>query len=164
MHTFAYPNRPWPNHHLTKPYEWQYTAPSFLDQLLGDGLDALEHVVEVLPEGVAADDPGNDPAIDDTPVAEVIVDGAVVDTVDFVGGVVSREARLRIFELLSERFELPAIVHATASVSPWARLGPGAQVLARVVVGQRSAVIAAVAIFAAAVVVIDNDSLGCFVE
>ena len=44
----------------------------------------------IVGEGVAADDPGNDPAIDDTPVAEVIVDGAVVDTVDFVGGVVSR--------------------------------------------------------------------------
>lgn len=44
----------------------------------------------VVGSGVAADDPANDPAIDDTPVAEVIVDGAVVDTVAFAGGVVSR--------------------------------------------------------------------------
>ena len=36
--------------------------------------------------------------------------------------------------LLEAGFELPAIVHASAAVSPWARLGRGVQVLAMAVV------------------------------
>jgi sugar O-acyltransferase (sialic acid O-acetyltransferase NeuD family) len=52
-----------------------------------------------------------------------------------VGGVGSSSARRRVFErLLAAEFELPAIVHAAAIVSPWARLGRGAQVLAGAVV------------------------------
>ncbi|HEV8601979.1 MAG TPA: acetyltransferase [Gaiellaceae bacterium] len=52
-----------------------------------------------------------------------------------VGGVEDAAPRARAFERLAAAgFELPAIVHSRASVSPWARLGRGAQVLAGVVV------------------------------
>ena len=52
-----------------------------------------------------------------------------------VGGVGASEGRRAAFErLLAEGFELPPIVHASASVSPWARLGRGVQVLAAAVV------------------------------
>ena len=53
-----------------------------------------------------------------------------------VGGTGESSARRRVFERLGEAgFELPAIVHGAASVSPWARLARGAQVLAAAVVG-----------------------------
>lgn len=53
-----------------------------------------------------------------------------------VGGIGESGARRRVFERLREAgFELPEIVHAAASVSPWAQLAPGAQVLAAAVVG-----------------------------
>ncbi len=53
-----------------------------------------------------------------------------------VGGTRDGGPRQRVFGRLREAgFELPAIVHATASVSSWARLAPGAQVLAAAVVG-----------------------------
>jgi sugar O-acyltransferase (sialic acid O-acetyltransferase NeuD family) len=52
-----------------------------------------------------------------------------------VGGVGASEGRRAVFErLLAEGFGLPPIVHASASVSPWARLGRGVQVLAAAVV------------------------------
>jgi UDP-perosamine 4-acetyltransferase len=52
-----------------------------------------------------------------------------------VGGVGASEGRRAVFErLLAEGFELPPIVHASASVSPWARLGRGIQILAAAVV------------------------------
>lgn len=52
-----------------------------------------------------------------------------------VGGVGDSSGRRRAFErLLSAGFDLPPIVHASAIVSPWARLGRGAQVLAAAVV------------------------------
>jgi UDP-perosamine 4-acetyltransferase len=52
-----------------------------------------------------------------------------------VGGVGDTSARRRVFErLVAAGFELPPIVHASAVVSPWARLGRGAQILAGAVV------------------------------
>ena len=52
-----------------------------------------------------------------------------------VGGTRDSGPRRRVFERLREAgFELPAIVHGAASVSPWARLGNGVQVLAAAVV------------------------------
>jgi UDP-perosamine 4-acetyltransferase len=52
-----------------------------------------------------------------------------------VGGIGDSSERRRIFErLLAAGFELPPIVHASAIVSPWARLGRGTQVLAAAVV------------------------------
>jgi UDP-perosamine 4-acetyltransferase len=52
-----------------------------------------------------------------------------------VGGVGDMSLRHAAFERLDAAgFELPAIVHASATVSPWAQLGPGAQVLAAAVV------------------------------
>lgn len=52
-----------------------------------------------------------------------------------VGGVVERAARRDVFARLDALgFALPPIVHATATVSAWADLGRGAQVLTRVVV------------------------------
>jgi sugar O-acyltransferase (sialic acid O-acetyltransferase NeuD family) len=52
-----------------------------------------------------------------------------------IGGVADNEARERAFaRLVAAGFELPPIVHATAHVSPWARLGSGVHVLAGVVV------------------------------
>jgi sugar O-acyltransferase (sialic acid O-acetyltransferase NeuD family) len=48
-----------------------------------------------------------------------------------VGGIGSSSARRAVFErLLDAGFELPPIVHASAVVSPWAKLGRGTQVLA----------------------------------
>ncbi len=52
-----------------------------------------------------------------------------------IGGIGDSGPRRRAAErLLAEGFELPRILHATAAVSPWARLGRGAQVLATAVV------------------------------
>ncbi len=51
------------------------------------------------------------------------------------GGVGDDSGRRDIFRrLLAAGFEVPPIVHASAVVSPWARLGRGAQVLAAAVV------------------------------
>ena len=53
-----------------------------------------------------------------------------------VGGTRESAARRRVFERLREAgFELPPVVHGAASVSAWARLAHGAQVLAAAVVG-----------------------------
>jgi UDP-perosamine 4-acetyltransferase len=52
-----------------------------------------------------------------------------------VGGTRDSGPRRRVFDRLREAgFELPPVVHAAASVSSWARLGSGAQVLAAAVV------------------------------
>ncbi len=52
-----------------------------------------------------------------------------------VGGTRDSGPRRRVFERLREAgFELPEIVHRFASVSEWARVGSGAQVLAAAVV------------------------------
>jgi sugar O-acyltransferase (sialic acid O-acetyltransferase NeuD family) len=52
-----------------------------------------------------------------------------------VGGVGDTSARRRVIERLGAAgYELPPIVHASAVVSPWARLGRGAQILAGAVV------------------------------
>jgi UDP-perosamine 4-acetyltransferase len=52
-----------------------------------------------------------------------------------VGGIGDSAARRRVFErLLDAGFELPEIVHSSATVSPWAQLGRGVQVLAAAVV------------------------------
>ena len=52
-----------------------------------------------------------------------------------VGGVLDPDPRRRVFERLREsEMEIPPIVHAAATVSRWARLAAGAQVLAAAVV------------------------------
>lgn len=51
-----------------------------------------------------------------------------------VGGVVDPDPRRRVFERLRESgVEIPPIVHAAATVSRWAHLGAGAQILAAAV-------------------------------
>jgi UDP-perosamine 4-acetyltransferase len=58
-----------------------------------------------------------------------------------IGGVGDNGPRTRAFErLLAAGFELPAVLHASASVSPWARLGRGVQVLAAAVVNADASV------------------------
>jgi UDP-perosamine 4-acetyltransferase len=48
-----------------------------------------------------------------------------------VGGIEDSGPRQRVFERLREAgFELPPIIHSSAVVSSWARLGTGAQILA----------------------------------
>jgi UDP-perosamine 4-acetyltransferase len=62
-------------------------------------------------------------------------DAGVADAFAGIGGVGSSQARKAAFaRLFGEGFELPAIIHATASISPFARLGDGCHVLARTVV------------------------------
>jgi sugar O-acyltransferase (sialic acid O-acetyltransferase NeuD family) len=52
-----------------------------------------------------------------------------------VGGIDDSSGRRGIFErLVTAGFELPAIIHASAVVSPWATLGRGVQVFAAAVV------------------------------
>jgi UDP-perosamine 4-acetyltransferase len=52
-----------------------------------------------------------------------------------VGGIGNSAARRGVFErLLAEGVELPPIVHASATVSPWARLGRGVHVLTGAIV------------------------------
>jgi sugar O-acyltransferase (sialic acid O-acetyltransferase NeuD family) len=52
-----------------------------------------------------------------------------------VGGIGDSSGRRGIFErLVTAGFELPAIIHASAIVSPWATLGRGVQVFAAAVV------------------------------
>jgi UDP-perosamine 4-acetyltransferase len=52
-----------------------------------------------------------------------------------VGGIGDSSGRRRIFErLVTQGFELPAIIHASAVVSPWATLGRGVQIFAATVV------------------------------
>jgi sugar O-acyltransferase (sialic acid O-acetyltransferase NeuD family) len=52
-----------------------------------------------------------------------------------VGGIGDSSGRRGIFErLVTAGFELPAIIHASAVVSPWATLGRGVQVFAAAVV------------------------------
>lgn len=66
---------------------------------------------------------------------ERIRSDGVVHAFAGIGGIGDSSARRRVFErLLAAGFELPAIVHASAVVSPWARLGRGAQVLAGAIV------------------------------
>ena len=56
-----------------------------------------------------------------------------------VGGVGDAAPRRAVFErLLAGGFELPAIVHASATVSPWARLGRGVQLLAGAILNARA--------------------------
>jgi sugar O-acyltransferase (sialic acid O-acetyltransferase NeuD family) len=52
-----------------------------------------------------------------------------------VGGIGDSSARRRLFErLCTADFDLPPIVHASAVVSPWARVGRGVQILAGAIV------------------------------
>lgn len=52
-----------------------------------------------------------------------------------VGGIGDNSGRERVFErLLGAGFELPAIMHASAVVSPWAAIGRGTHVLAGTIV------------------------------
>lgn len=52
-----------------------------------------------------------------------------------VAGIAESAARRGVFKRLADAgFELPTIVHASAVVSPWARLGRGVQVLAGAIV------------------------------
>lgn len=58
-----------------------------------------------------------------------------------VGGIEDPGPRVEVFERLrAAGFELPAIVHARASVSPFASVGAGAQLLAGVVVNAGASV------------------------
>lgn len=58
-----------------------------------------------------------------------------------VGGIGDSSARERVFERLREAgFELPPILHASAVVSPWARVGRGVHVLAGAIVNAEAEV------------------------
>jgi UDP-perosamine 4-acetyltransferase len=74
------------------------------------------------------------PVVASDALAELRADG-VAHAFAGVGGIADNSARERVFErLLEAGFELPPIVHASAAVSPWARLGRGVHVLAAAVV------------------------------
>jgi UDP-perosamine 4-acetyltransferase len=112
---------------------------SVLDALLSSGgFDVV---------AVADDDPARAggellgiPVVSGAELARLRADGVKHAFVG-VGGVGGNEPRRQAFErLLAAGFELPPIVHASASVSPWAELGRGAQVLATAVVNAGASV------------------------
>jgi UDP-perosamine 4-acetyltransferase len=74
------------------------------------------------------------PVVASERLAELRADG-VAHAFAGVGGIGDNSGRERVFErLLEAGFQLPPIVHASATVSPWARLGRGVHVLAAAVV------------------------------
>jgi UDP-perosamine 4-acetyltransferase len=74
------------------------------------------------------------PVVAPSALATLRADGVAYAFVG-VGGVGDSSGRTRVHEeLLRDGFELPAILHATAILSPWARVGPGAQILAGAIV------------------------------
>jgi sugar O-acyltransferase (sialic acid O-acetyltransferase NeuD family) len=105
-------------------------------------LDAIYSTEEFEPQALIDDDPDRaDGDILGVPViaeAEALArfrSEGVRHAFVGVGGTRDSTPRQRVFERLREaKFELPAIVHSKASVSPWARIGIGAQILAGAVV------------------------------
>ena len=115
------------------------------------GLGAGTHVKSVLealrsagrfdPEALVDDDPaltGTDvlgvPVVAPDALERLRADG-VAHAFAGVGGVGDNSARERVFErLLEAGFELPPILHASAVVSPRARIGRGVHVLAGTIV------------------------------
>jgi sugar O-acyltransferase (sialic acid O-acetyltransferase NeuD family) len=87
--------------------------------------------------GLVDDDPARTgqtilgfPVLGQDALARLRADG-VAHAFAGVGGIGSSSARQAVFgRLLETGFELPPIVHASATVSPWAELGRGSQVLA----------------------------------
>jgi sugar O-acyltransferase (sialic acid O-acetyltransferase NeuD family) len=104
-------------------------------------LDAIHSSGRFEVAGLVDDDParaGGDllgfPVLGPDALERLRTDG-VVHAFAGVGGIGDSSGRRRIFErLLAAGFEVPPIVHASAIVSPWVRLGRGAQVLAAAVV------------------------------
>lgn len=100
-------------------------------------LDALASTAEFRVSAILEDDPervGSEllgvPILPSSELERLQADGVTAAFVG-VGGVASSQARTRVFErLVAAGFELPPVVHASAVVSPWARLGRGVQVLA----------------------------------
>lgn len=104
-------------------------------------LDALASTGDVEVEAILEDDPGRVgdallgiPIRSSRELERLRADGIDAAFVG-VGGVSSSAARAEVFErLVGAGFELPPVVHASAFVSPWARLGRGVQILAGAVV------------------------------
>jgi UDP-perosamine 4-acetyltransferase len=127
------------------------TPPELGDAAPIVGLGAGTHVKSVLEAirsagrfevvGVIDDDPGRGgaevlgfPILAASELERLLGEG-VAHAFAGVGGIGDQSARRSVFErLVAAGFELPPIVHASAIVSPWARLGRGAQVLATAVV------------------------------
>ncbi len=100
-------------------------------------LEAIQSAAEF--ETVALVDDGQDragdllgvPVLSGTRALEELRSQGVRHGFVGVGGIEDSGPRQRVFERLREAgFELPPIVHGTAVVSPWARVGTGAQILA----------------------------------
>ena len=105
-------------------------------------LEALQSVGRFEPVAVVDDDPsragrellGVPIVFGEETVARLRASGVCHGFVG-VGGVADPDPRRRVFERLREsEIEIPPIVHAAATVSRWALLGAGAQVLAAAVV------------------------------
>ncbi|HSK15819.1 MAG TPA: acetyltransferase [Gaiellaceae bacterium] len=104
-------------------------------------LEAIRSAGRFEPAALADDDPsltGADvlgvPVVAPSELARLRAEGIAHAFVG-VGGVGDNAPRRRSFErLLEAGFELPPVVHASAAVSPWARVGRGVHVLAGAIV------------------------------
>ena len=105
-------------------------------------LDAIHSAGTFEPLAIVDDDPqraGGDilgvPVLTDMATVEGLRPGGVRHAFVGVGGIDESGPRQRVFERLREAgLDLPPIVHGSATVSDWAELGAGAQVLAAAVV------------------------------
>jgi UDP-perosamine 4-acetyltransferase len=108
-------------------------AKSLLEALRSTGEFQVLALVDDDPERVGAELLGY-PVRGPEALAELRGEG-VAHAFAGIGGVGSSEARKAAFgRLRDEGFALPALVHASASVSEFARLGSGCHVLARTVI------------------------------
>jgi sugar O-acyltransferase (sialic acid O-acetyltransferase NeuD family) len=105
-------------------------------------LEAIQSTAVYEPRAIVDDDPvraGGEllgvPVVSDGASLERLQSEGVRHAFVGVGGTEDSAPRQRVFaRLRAAGFELPPIVHRTASVSPWARVGMGAQILALAVV------------------------------
>lgn len=108
-------------------------AKSLLEALQSTGEFEVLALVDDNPDRVGTDLLGY-PVRGPEALAELRSEG-VADAFAGIGGVASSEARKAAFtRLVEEGFKLPSIVHATAVVSRFARIGNGCHVLALAVV------------------------------
>jgi UDP-perosamine 4-acetyltransferase len=104
-------------------------------------LEAIRSLGSFDVAGLVDDDPGQaGSALLGFPVLgpealESLREDGVAHAFTGVGGIGDSSGRRRVFERLQAAgFELPPILHASAVVSPWARVGPGTHILATAVV------------------------------
>lgn len=145
-----------------------HVTPSELIPIVGLGagthakslLDAIRSANVYDPKAIVDDDPER--AGDEILGVQVVsaadgLEGFLNDGVRHaftgVGGTTDSGPRRRVFERLRDAgFELPPIAHATASISPDAQVGPGAQIFAYAVVNAGAEIGAGVIVNTAAIV------------